>query len=114
MERSLFLLLVELILSLFVLRKSEFLDNDFGTNQTQNINFQKRFPVVQMHSMCQVAGVCRGDNLEALLVDWERKTISHCDLIPLLEILLTHSQFHLSLHVLHLYSEPLYCLMTFS
>ena len=25
------------------------------------------------------------------LVDWERKTISHCDSIPLLEVLLNHS-----------------------
>ena len=45
--------------------------------------------------MYQMASVCRSSawnkNLEALLVDWERKTISHCDLIPLLEILLNHS-----------------------
>ena len=44
----------------------------------------------------QVATFCRGsaqnENSESLLVDWERKTISHCDSIPLLEILLNHSQ----------------------
>ena len=44
-----------------------------------------------MYSMCQEAGVCRrsawNENLESLQVDWERKTVSHCDLIPLLESL---------------------------
>ena len=39
-----------------------------------------------------VAGSAQNENSESLLVDWERKTISHCDSIPLLEILLNHSQ----------------------
>ena len=45
--------------------------------------------------MCPEAGVCRGsalnENLESLQADWERKTISHCDFIPLLEIFPKHS-----------------------
>ena len=57
---------------------------------------KKRFPVIPMYSMCQEAGVCRGsawnENLESLLADWKGKTISHCNLIPLLEIFLNHSQ----------------------
>ena len=44
-----------------------------------------------MYSMCQEARVCRGsawnENLESLQADWKRKTISHCNLIPLLELL---------------------------
>ena len=36
--------------------------------------------------MCQEANVCRGsawnENLESLQVEWKRKTISHCNLIP--------------------------------
>ena len=71
-------MLVELILSLLVLRKSEFLDDDLGMNQKKKIDYQSRFPVIQMYSMCQVASVCRGsawnENLESLQVDWKRKT----------------------------------------
>ena len=56
---------------------------------------KKRFPVVPMYSMCQEAGVCRGsawnENLESLQADWKSEIISHCDLIPLLEIFLNHS-----------------------
>ena len=48
-----------------------------------------------MYSMCQEAGVYRGaarnENSESSKVDWKRKTISHCDLIPLLDILPNHS-----------------------
>ena len=49
----------------------------------RKIDYQKRFPVVQTYFMCQVA----------LLVDWKRKTILHCNLIPLLEIHLNNSEF---------------------
>ena len=84
--------LVELALVLFVVRQSEFLEDDLGVNQMQKIDYQKRFPVIQTYSMCQEAGVCRGsawnENLESLQVHWKRKTISHCNLIPLLKILL--------------------------
>ena len=56
---------------------------------------KKRFPVIPMYSMCQEASVCRGcakhENSESTQADWKRKTISHCNLIPLLEILLNHS-----------------------
>ena len=66
-----------------------------GENQTWKNEYQKRFTVIPMYSMCQEAGDCRGSawnkNLESLQVDWKRKTISHCDLIPLLEILPSHS-----------------------
>ena len=86
---------VELILVLFVVRKGDFLDDDLGVNQTWKNDYQKRFTVIPMYSMCQEAGACRGSawnkNLESLQVDWKRKTISHCDLIPLLEIHPSHS-----------------------
>ena len=47
------------------------------------IDYQKRFPVIQMNSTYLEADVCRGsawiENLESLQVDWKRKTISHYD-----------------------------------
>ena len=86
---------MELILVLFVLRKSEFLEDDLGVNQTLKIDYQKRFLVIQLSSMCQEASVCGGqawnENLGSMQVDWRRKTISQCNLIPLLEIFLNHS-----------------------
>ena len=58
----------ELILVPFVVRKGEFLEDDLDVNQTWNIDYQKRFPVIPMCSMCQEASVCRGsvwnENLE--------------------------------------------------
>ena len=76
----------------FVVRKGEFLDDDLGVKK---IDFQKRFPVIPTYSVCQETSVCRGsawnENLESLLVDWKRKTVSHCNLIPLLEIVPKHS-----------------------
>ena len=90
--------LEELILVLFVVRQSEFLKEDLGVNQTWKNDYQKRFPVIPMYSMCSGAGVCRGsaqnENLESRLVDWKRKTISNrivvtagrletCDSLPL-------------------------------
>ena len=81
---------------LFAHRQIEFFEVDLGMNQMWKIDHQKRFPVVQMHSMCQVASVCRGsaknENLKSLLVEWEREKASHCDSIPLLEILHNRSQ----------------------
>ena len=77
---------MELILSLFafhVQHHDESLEKDFPENQMWKIDYQKRFPVTQVHSMRK--------NLESLLVDWERETIFHYDLIPLLEILLSRS-----------------------
>ena len=82
--------------SFFVVCKGEFFDDDLEVSQTWKIDYQKRFPVIPMYSMCQEAGVCRGsawhENLESLQADWNRKTISHCNLIPRLEILLDHSK----------------------
>ena len=93
--------LVELIFVPFVVRKGEFLDDDLGVNQTSKIDYQKRFPVIPMYSMCQEASVCRGsawnENSESLQVDWRRETISHCNLIPLLEMLRFTHRIHLLL-----------------
>ena len=87
---SLSLLRVELVLFLFVVRKTEFLEDDLGVNQTQKIDFQKRFPEIPMYSMCQESSVCRGsarnENLESLQADWKRKTILLVDELVLLEI----------------------------
>ena len=47
-----------------------------GRIKCRKIDYQKRFPVVQINSMYQVASVCRGsgwnENLASFLVDWER------------------------------------------
>ena len=72
-----------------------------------------------MYSTCQEESVCRGsawkENMESLQADWKRKTISNCNLIPLLdntpESLM---EFHLFLHLLQLRSELLYPLTIFS
>ena len=37
----------------------EFLDKVFVMTRMSNVDLQKRFPVVQIDSMCQVASVCR-------------------------------------------------------
>ena len=82
------------VLSLLVSHNNEFLEKNFGANQIKKIEYQKRFPVIQVHFIFQMASVCRGSawkkNLESLLVNWECKTISHCNLIPLLEIIPKH------------------------
>ena len=89
------MLLEELILVLFVVRKTELLEDDLGLNQTLEIDNQNRFPVLPMYSMSQEASVCRcsawNEKLESLLVDWERKTVSLCDSNPLIETHLKHS-----------------------
>ena len=73
-------------LFLLVLYNSKFLEDDCGMNEMQKIDNQKRVPVIQMYSMCQEACVSRGSawnqNLKSLHVDWNVKTISHCDLFP--------------------------------
>ena len=33
----------------------EFLEDDFWVNRTLKIDYQKRFPVIPMYSMCQLA-----------------------------------------------------------
>ena len=38
------------ILVLFVVRKTEFLEDDLWVNHTQEIDFQKRFPVIPMQA----------------------------------------------------------------
>ena len=90
-----FLLLVELMLSLFAFHLGEFLEKDFRENQVWKIDYLKRFPVTRVHSMYQMASICCGsawnENLESLLVDWERETISQCNSIPLPEIPLNRS-----------------------
>ena len=55
----------------------EFLDEVLVMTRASNVDLQKkRFPVVQMDSLFQVASVCRSSaqiaDLESLLVDWER------------------------------------------
>ena len=54
-----------------------------------------RFPVSQTNSMYQVASFGRGStkiqDLERLVVDWEREIIFHCNSILHLEILRNHS-----------------------
>ena len=76
-KKSLFQLLVELIESLFAFHHDEFLEIVFRENQLWKIDYQKRFPATQVHSMNHMAGVCRGSawrkNLVSL-VDWERET----------------------------------------
>ena len=52
--------LEELILVLFVVRQSEFLEDDLGVNQTWKIDYPTRSRVIPMCSMCQEASVCRG------------------------------------------------------
>ena len=51
----------------------EFLDALFVMTQVSNVDLQKRFPVIQIDSMCQVASVCRSlaqrEDLESLQVD---------------------------------------------
>ena len=37
----------------------EFLDGLFVMTQVSDVDLQKRFPVIQIDSMCQVASVCR-------------------------------------------------------
>ena len=73
----------------------QFFEDDFGTNQLWKIDYQKRFPVIQMNYMYSEADVCRGsagnENLELSQVDWKRETIFHCNLIPHLENLLNDS-----------------------
>ena len=54
-------------------------------NRLVLVDCEKRFPMYQASSMCQVAGVGRGStyhkDLEQLLVDWERGIIFNCKLI---------------------------------
>ena len=54
----------------------EFLDGLFVMTQVSDVDLQKRFPVIQIDSMCQVASVCRSlawrVDLESLQVYWKR------------------------------------------
>ena len=56
----------------FARRQIEFFEDDFWVNQTSKIDFPKRFPVIQVDSMCQAAIFCRGwawsENSESLQV----------------------------------------------
>ena len=63
-------------------QNDEFLDRVFVMTQVSNVDLpKKRFPVVQVDSMCQVASICRSlakrVDLESLLVDWKRVKIVH-------------------------------------
>ena len=64
-------------------------------NRLVQVDCQKRFPMYQASSMCQVAGFGRGsaynEDLEQLLVDWERGIIFHCKLMRHLGILQNRS-----------------------
>ena len=70
-------------------------DKVFAMTQASNVGVQKRFPVVQMDSMFQVASVCRSSaeiaDLKSLLVDWERVNNFHCNSTLLRGILQSHS-----------------------
>ena len=50
----------------------EFLNKVFVTTHVSNVDLQKRFPVVQINSMCHVPSVCRSlaqsADLESLLI----------------------------------------------
>ena len=65
----------------FARRQIEFVEDDLWVNQLQKIDYQKRFPVVQIDSMYQAAIFCRGQvwnfNSEPLQVDWKRETTFH-------------------------------------
>ena len=67
----------------------ESLDKLFVMTRASNVDFQKRFPVVQMDSMFQGASACRSSaqiaDFESLLVDWEREKTFHYNSIPLPE-----------------------------
>ena len=75
----------------------EFLDKVFAMTRVSNVDLQKRFPVVQVDSMFQVASVCRrlgtdhGLELKSLLVDWERAKFVHHNSTLLRAILQSHS-----------------------
>ena len=77
----------------FARRQIEFFEDDLWVNQTSKYDFQKRFPVMKIDSMCQAAIFCRGsaksENSESSQVDWKRETT--CNLIPRLENLQNHS-----------------------
>ena len=45
------------LLGFFARRQIEFLEDDLSVNLTWKIDFQKRFPVIQIDSMCQEASV---------------------------------------------------------
>ena len=67
----------------------------FVMTRASSVDLQKRFPVVQVDSMFQVASVCRSSAkiayLESLLVDWERVKMFHYSLTLLRGILQSHS-----------------------
>ena len=78
-----------------------------GWNKRRKLITKKRFPVIQMYSMCQEACVCRGsawnEHLESLQADWKRMTISHYSLncTSWNSHRITH-RIHLTLHFLQL------------
>ena len=63
--------------------------------RASNVDVQKRFPVVQVDPMFQVASVRRSSaqiaDLEFLLVDWESVNFVHCNSTLLRGILQSHS-----------------------
>ena len=69
--------------------------------RVSNVDLQKRFPVIQVDSMFQVASVCRSSaqiaDLKSLLVDWERVKNVHKNSTLIRGILQSHQkQFILS------------------
>ena len=76
--------------TLGVSQTDEFLDRMFVMTQVSNVDLQKRFPVIQIDSMCQVASICRSlawsVDLESLLFDWKRVKMFHYNSTPLLEL----------------------------
>ena len=64
-------------------------------NRSLLVDCRKRFPVSQTNFMYQIAGFSRGskkiEDVEKLLVDWERGIILHCKWVLYLGILLNHS-----------------------
>ena len=63
----------------------EFLDKVSVMTQMSTVDLQERFPVSQTDSMYQMACFGRGskkiEDLERLLVDWERQNFFHCNSI---------------------------------
>ena len=105
---SLFLLLVELILTIM-----NSLKKISRRTKSRKLITNQRFPLIQIDSICQAAIFCRGwawhENSESSKIDWKRETTFH-----ILKISRIIHRIHLLLHLLQLWSELLYCLMNFS
>ena len=66
---------------LFVVRKGEFLDVDLGVNQMCKIDYQKRFPVIQIGVAALCSGFCARSLLSCRKLHWSR--FEHWPFFPL-------------------------------